>query len=59
MALSGCSTTEKAFVNDGSGFSALTPSRETKVFIVNNDAAFARQVLAHNETCARMAGCTK
>lgn len=37
----------------------LTPSRETKAFIVNNDPPFARQVLSHNETCARMAGCVK
>jgi hypothetical protein len=37
----------------------LTPSRETKAFIVNNDPPFARQVLAHNATCARMTGCAK
>lgn len=56
---SGCSRTERAFVVDGAGFSALTPSRETKAFIVNADPAFARQVLAHNATCARMAACAK
>lgn len=34
----------------------LTPSRETKAFIVNNDAPFARQVLGHNETCVAQPG---
>jgi hypothetical protein len=28
-------------------------------YIVNNDPPFGRQVLAHNRTCARMAGCEK
>ncbi len=56
---SGCSKTERAFVVDGAGFSALTPAPETQAFIVNRDLPFARQVLAHNATCARMAGCQK
>lgn len=37
----------------------LKPARPTKAYIVNNDPEFARQVLSHNEMCARMAGCLK
>jgi hypothetical protein len=46
-------------VVDGSGFSALHPSADTRRFIVKNDLDFAREVAAHNEVCARQAGCKK
>lgn len=58
-AIAACSTTERASVADGSGFSALTPKRETMAHIVNTDPPFARQVLAHNKTCAAQPGCAK
>ena len=59
LGLSGYSTTERASVADGSGFSTLTPTRETTAYIVNTDPPFARQVLAHNRTCEAQPGCAK
>jgi hypothetical protein len=58
-ACSGCSPTVRATANDGSGFSLLTPAPATKAYLVNNDLPFAKQVLAHNATCMKMAGCKK
>ena len=49
----GCSTT----ANDGAGFERLTPSAETRSFIITNDQQFARQVAAHNRTCAAQPAC--
>lgn len=46
-------------MNDGSGFSMLTPARPTKAYLVNNDPEFARQVLSHNAMCEKMSGCQK
>jgi hypothetical protein len=37
----------------------LTPAPTTRKFIVANDIDFARQVVAHNETCAKQPGCRK
>lgn len=59
VALAGCQGAPPASVVDGSGFEMLTPSPATRKFIVANDLPFARQVVAHNETCARQAGCRK
>lgn len=61
MACSGCSLTAKANASDtsGAGFSMLTPLPATKAYMVNNDLDFAKQVLAHNATCAKQPGCRK
>lgn len=45
--------------NDGAGYARLTPSPETRSFIVAHDEAFARQVVAHNTQCAHDALCRK
>jgi hypothetical protein len=52
-----CSKT--ASVVDGSGFEMLHPSADTRRFIVKNDLSCAREVVAHNETCAKQPGCRK
>lgn len=57
--LAGCQSAPPVSVVDGSGFEMLTPSPATRKFIVANDLPFARQVVAHNETCARQPGCRK
>jgi len=46
-------------VNDGAGYAALTPAPQTAAWIVNNDARFARQVVAHNMQCGKDAFCRK
>lgn len=53
----GCQT--QTSVVDGSGFEKLSPSPDTRKFIVTNDLDFARQVVAHNETCMKQPGCRK
>lgn len=45
--------------NDGAGYEALTPAPATRQFIVANDKPFARQVAAHNRTCASQQACRK
>lgn len=55
--LAGCSSTMNA--SDGAGYSRLTMKPETRNFVVRNDEPFARQVVAHNEQCARDPLCTK
>lgn len=57
LAASGCSPTASA--NDGAGFAALTPAPATRQFIVANDKPFAREVAAHNATCAKLKACAK
>jgi hypothetical protein len=54
---SGCQKTTSA--NDGAGFEALTPSAETRSFLITNDQPFGRQVAGHNRTCAAQPGCRK
>ncbi|MEO3389479.1 hypothetical protein [Mesorhizobium sp. CAU 1741] len=54
---SGCQS--KAGVNDGAGFALLTPSAETRSFIIANDRPFAEQVAGHNRTCMALPACTK
>lgn len=56
-AASGCQTPSSA--NDGAGFAALHPSAGTRQFIVANDKPFAKEVVAHNATCAMMKACAK
>ncbi|MFA5377030.1 MAG: hypothetical protein WC455_14865 [Dehalococcoidia bacterium] len=46
-------------MNDGAGYSRLTPSAATRTFIVTEDGAFARQVVAHNAQCQRDKLCKK
>jgi hypothetical protein len=46
-------------VVDGSGFEKLSPSPDTRKFIVKNDLDFARQVVVHNEICMKQPGCRK
>jgi len=46
-------------VVDGSGFETLHPSADTRRFIVKNDLDFAKEVVAHNETCSKLPGCRK
>lgn len=55
--LAGCGST--GIAPDGAGYARLTPNAESRVFILDNDDAFARQVAAHNAQCARDAGCRK
>jgi hypothetical protein len=55
LLLASCKT--ETSVVDGSGFSMLHPSAETRKFIVANDLPFAREVAGHNETCAKQPGC--
>lgn len=57
LVASGCQT--RTSVVDGSGFEMLHPAPITRKFIVANDLEFAREVVTHNETCAKMAGCRK
>lgn len=56
LAASGCSRTP---ANDGAGFELLTPSPETRQFIITNDKPFARQVAGHNRTCVAQPACRK
>lgn len=55
-AISGCQTTTKQSVCDG--FSRLTPSLETSVFILKSDRPFGNQVAAHNRF-GKTQGCWK
>ncbi|SEH51286.1 hypothetical protein SAMN05216228_10025 [Rhizobium tibeticum] len=55
--VNGCVT--RAPANDGAGFERLTPSSETRKFIIANDRPFAEQVAAHNETCDQQPACRK
>ena len=55
--VAGCTAT--APVADGAGFSLLTPSPQTRQFIISNDRPFAGQVVGHNRTCERLPGCSK
>lgn len=55
LAVSGCQKT--VGVAEGAGFEMLTPSAGTRQFIVANDIEFARQVVAHNETCRDLPAC--
>lgn len=57
LLLAGCQT--KTSVVDGSGFSMLHPSAETRKFIVAKDLPFAREVAGHNDTCRKQPGCRK
>lgn len=57
LVLASCQT--QTNVVDGSGFSLLHPSPVTRKFIVANDLDFAREVVAHNETCSKQPGCRK
>lgn len=54
--LAGCKTTA---LNEGTGYSLLTPAPASASFIVKNDKTFAQQVAAHNRQCRKDAGCQK
>lgn len=56
-AVSGCQATTSA--NDGAGFERLNPSAVTRQFIIANDIPFAKQVVAHNQTCDKLPACRK
>lgn len=49
----------KGSVNDGAGYSKLTPSAATRNFIVKNDIPFTKQVVGHNDQCAQDKMCAK
>lgn len=56
LSLAGCQTSAPS---EGAGYALLTPSSATAVFVSRNDAAFARQVAAHNRQCRKDRGCMK
>ncbi|PZP67904.1 MAG: hypothetical protein DI604_20175 [Delftia acidovorans] len=56
LSLAGCQTSATAI--EGAGFKPLTPSAETRQFIIANDRPFAQQVASHNRTCASMPLCS-
>jgi hypothetical protein len=53
--LMGCANSSAAL--NGAGFERLTPAPASRQFIIANDIDFARQVAAHNATCAAQPGC--
>lgn len=56
LSLAGCQTTA---INEGTGYSLLTPSPVTARTIVVTDRKFAEQVAAHNRQCRKDKGCSK
>lgn len=56
-AVSGCQATTSA--NDGAGFERMTPSAGTRQYIISNDIPFAKQIVAHNQTCDKLPACRK
>lgn len=56
LTLTGCATTA---INEGAGYSLLTPSPVTASTIVVTDRRFAEQVAAHNRQCRKDKGCEK
>lgn len=57
LLLAACSPT--ASVNDGAGYSLLTPNSASRATMLAEDRAFAEQVAAHNAQCRKDKGCTK
>lgn len=57
LAAAGCQT--PPVVNSGAGFELLTPSRETRKFIIEKDELFSRQVAGNNQMCRALPGCRK
>lgn len=51
----GCANSSAAL--NGAGFERLTPAPASRQFIIANDIDFARQVAAHNATCAAQPAC--
>lgn len=52
-----CQTTGS--VNDGAGYSRLTPNSGTRTYITQNDPLFTDQVAGHNVQCNKDPRCTK
>ena len=59
LSLMACGCQTKSAAVEGAGFSILTPSPETRNFIVQNDKPFAGQVAANNRACRRATACQK
>ena len=55
--LTGCASSTGAL--DGAGYERLTPASASRQFIIANDIEFARQIAAHNATCAAQPSCRR
>jgi hypothetical protein len=55
--LMGCASSTGAL--DGAGYERLPPAPASRQLIIANDVDFARQIAAHNGTCAAQPGCRK
>ena len=53
----GCGVTGS--VNDGAGYSRIVVTPATRSYLITNDEATAKQIVAHNAQCARDKLCAK